>query len=52
MFGRRAAFWAAVGLFGGVVAPFAFNLAADKLAGPLPGLARLRDYVYQRPGAC
>jgi len=48
VFGRRAAFWAGVGLMGGVIAPFVINLAADKL--PSTGFRRLRDYIYS-PGA-
>lgn len=48
MFGRRAAFWVAVGVTGGILAPFAMNLAADKI--PALGLRRLRNYLYS-PGS-
>jgi hypothetical protein len=45
---RRFAFWSAV--FGiAVAAPFAVNLAADKI--PIRGLKRFRDYIYCAPGA-
>jgi len=48
VFGRRAAFWLAVGGVS-LIAPFALNQAADKL--PFRGLKRFRDYIYCAPGA-
>lgn len=48
MFGRRAAFWLAVGGVA-ILAPFALNVVADKL--PSRGLKRFRDYTLCRAGA-
>lgn len=42
MFGRRAAFWIAVGGTA-VLAPFALRLAADKL--PIPGLREFVGFI-------
>lgn len=45
---KRVAFWVAVGGVA-IIAPFALNLAADKL--PIPGLKRFRDYITNTGGA-
>lgn len=44
MFGRKAAFWIAVGGTA-ILAQFLLELAADRL--PLPGLARFAAYVHR-----
>jgi len=47
MFGKRAAFWLAVGGVA-LIAPFIAELAADKL--PLPGLQQFVAYIHRGPG--
>lgn len=48
--GRKASFWLAVALTGGVIGPVAVNLAADRLGDKVPGLRVLNDYTTRRNG--
>lgn len=48
MLGKKASFWIAVGGVA-VIAPFALQLAADKL--PFPGLKRFVGYIYKEGAA-
>lgn len=48
MFGKKAAFWIAVG-GASILAQFAIELAADKI--PSLGLERFVTYIHRGPGA-
>lgn len=46
---KQLGFWLAVGGVS-LIAPFIFNVAADRLGDKVPGLATLNDYTTRRNG--